>query len=110
MESSDFSHPQWQWPTGMDMPEANLRNRATPSSTPADAQGADDHARPPENPEPEAQPHPKRRYYKPRTCRICFEVVQPTTEIDESLAAGLFASTARVRFESEDPELGRLVS
>jgi hypothetical protein len=42
-------------------------------------------------------------------CRICFEVVQPETEIQSS-ATGLFAPKVRVRYVGEDPELGRLIS
>jgi len=58
-----------------------------------------------------SQPAQERRWhYEPRTCRICFEVVQPTTELDDSIAAGIFTSRARVRYVSEDPELGRLIS
>lgn len=52
----------------------------------------------------------RQRHYKPRTCRICLEVVQPTTDIDDSLAGRVFSSRARVRYVSEDPELGRLLS
>lgn len=50
----------------------------------------------------------EQRHYKPRTCRICLEVVQPTTEIDDS-GSRLFGSKVRVKYLSEDPELGRLL-
>lgn len=60
--------------------------------------------------QPGATPTQKQRHYKPRTCRICLEVVNPTTEIDDSLAGRVFSSKTRVRYISEDPELGRLIS
>ena len=56
------------------------------------------------------RPTPRNRHYGPRTCRICLDVVHPTTEIDDYVAAGLFTSKPRVRYVSEDPELGRLIS
>lgn len=115
MEPNSFSGRQWQWPAGLDVPEPTHRPTGTSSSTfnhPDHPTNASHHANA-SDAEHDADPQPQRpktRTYKPRTCRICLEVVPPTTEIDESLAAGLFASTARVKFESEDPELGRLVS
>lgn len=57
----------------------------------------------------EARPAPRQKHYKPRTCRICLDVVQPVTEVQES-TTGLFAPRVRVRYVSEDPELGRLIS
>ncbi|OIW27397.1 hypothetical protein CONLIGDRAFT_682454 [Coniochaeta ligniaria NRRL 30616] len=57
----------------------------------------------------EPRPAPRQKHYKPRTCRICLEVVQPVTEIQGS-ATGFFAPQARVRYISEDAELGRLIS
>ncbi|KAL1884329.1 hypothetical protein VTK73DRAFT_23 [Phialemonium thermophilum] len=51
------------------------------------------------------------RHYKPRTCRICLEVVQPTTETSEpGIGSRMFGSKPRVTYISEDPELGRLLS
>ncbi len=67
---------------------------------------------PTDEPTPTPGPTPTRpqRHYKPRTCRICLETVQPTTDIDDSLAARVFSSRPRVRYVSEDPDLGRLIS
>ncbi|KAK0706782.1 hypothetical protein B0T26DRAFT_609693, partial [Lasiosphaeria miniovina] len=59
---------------------------------------------------PQTQQQQKQRHYKPRTCRICLDVVQPSADIDESVAGGLFPSRTRVRYVSDDPELGRLIS
>ena len=117
MESTDFSSANWKWPTGMGAPAPAHPSTGTSSSStfgPSNHQttSTPKHHSATSNAEPDPEPpqQPKRRTYKPRTCRICLDVVHPTTEIDESLAAGLFSSKVRVRFESEDPTLGRLVS
>ncbi|KAJ0124945.1 hypothetical protein J7T55_006288 [Diaporthe amygdali] len=44
------------------------------------------------------------RRYQPRTCRICLDEVEPTFE-----TPNLFGGKPRVRYVSEDPELGRLM-
>lgn len=98
--ATGFSGAQWEWP-------------ADTSPTSADAPPASNSVPNSPNGHPDAQPQlapEKTRHYNPRTCRICFEVVHPTTEIDDSIAAGLFTSKAHVRYVSEDPDLGRLIS
>ena len=102
--ASRFSNSQWEWPAGMD-----AREGASSSSAEMPQQDSEDdlNASNPHKPQPAQE---RRRHYEPRTCRICFEVVQPTTELDDSIAAGIFTSKARVRYVSEDPELGRLIS
>ncbi|KAK0747636.1 hypothetical protein B0T21DRAFT_354787 [Apiosordaria backusii] len=86
---------QWSWPD--EVRRSSSPNRTTPPPAPAsDASQT-----------PGAAP---RTHYKPRTCRICLEVVQPSTELDDSIAGRVFASKTRVRYVSEDPELGRLMS
>lgn len=95
-----FTGPQWEWPENI----VSSGSRPTPTPTtngPAHPDGPDA----PHQPAPE-----RKRHYKPRTCRICLEVVQPTTDIDESITAGIFTPKANVRYVSEDPELGRLIS
>ncbi|KAK3344135.1 hypothetical protein B0T25DRAFT_318782 [Lasiosphaeria hispida] len=106
MDPSHSSDRQWSWPPGLGTENATHRREASPSP---DAHPASDfNAQNGQAPNP--QPAQEKRHYKPRTCRICLEVVQPTTEIDDSIIAGLFVSRARVRYVSEDPELGRLMS
>lgn len=51
---------------------------------------------------------PDGRKYKTRTCRICFDEVQPTFE-PLSTTAQLLGQKSRVRYVSEDPECGRLM-
>ncbi|ROW06563.1 hypothetical protein VMCG_04337 [Cytospora schulzeri] len=55
----------------------------------------------------EAPPKTYRRY-KPRTCRICFEDVLPTFE-GPGLSTKYLGREPRVRYISEDPEMGRLM-
>ena len=112
--NSTTSGAQWSWPTGMG--EASnapyMRGGASsPSSSSSDAQQQSGTAGTPDESPPTQKPaQPRRRHYKPRTCRICLEEVQPTTDIDDSATAGLFTSRTRVRYVSEDQELGRLIS
>lgn len=50
-----------------------------------------------------------RRRYRPRQCRICLDTVDPTFEAAEGMAAFLRPG-ARVRYVSDDPEFGKLLS
>lgn len=76
---------------------ADLGNDAT--STPRTAPAADS---------PADDPKPRRRY-KPRTCRICLEVVPPTFEDAGDGPAAFFRRSPRVRYICEDPD-DRLIS
>ncbi|RDW82114.1 hypothetical protein BP6252_03226 [Coleophoma cylindrospora] len=51
----------------------------------------------------------KKKYYAPRTCRICLEVVQPTFEPVVDGFASILNPTPKVSYISEDPESGRLI-
>ncbi|KAK3321013.1 hypothetical protein B0T19DRAFT_403608 [Cercophora scortea] len=100
----------------MDVPNDDYPSHPSSSSSPADAHhqpGAPGAFPPPSDANPPHPTHQRRRRYKPRTCRICLEVVQPSTEIDDSAigsVAGMFSSKPRVQYISEDPESGRLLS
>jgi len=48
--------------------------------------------------------------YKPRQCRICLEVIQPTIVPGSSSVPGLPPSAPHVIYESSDPIDGRLIS
>lgn len=48
------------------------------------------------------------RYYAPRTCRICLEVVQPSFEPLEGVSS-IFNPAPKVQYISEDPGSGRLI-
>lgn len=51
---------------------------------------------------------PNGKKYKARTCRICFDEVQPTFE-PLSTTTQFLGQKPRVRYVSEDPECGRLM-
>ncbi|KAG6360092.1 hypothetical protein INS49_011148 [Diaporthe citri] len=48
------------------------------------------------------------RRYPPRTCRICLDEVEPTFE-EPNLSTQYLGGKPRVRYVSDDPELGRLM-
>ncbi|KAK3315322.1 hypothetical protein B0H66DRAFT_341457 [Apodospora peruviana] len=101
---------QWSWPSSMDPPDGDLGdNEPAPPPTPPHPQQDPDSTGAAPGPSAQSRPQ-RRRYYRPRTCRICLEEVFPKTDIDESLGGALFGSRARVRYVSDDPELGRLIS
>lgn len=116
--ASTASGAQWSWPADMNSREpeaagvaAPFPSSSSPSSPSPDTQEPKD-SRPPETDAADERegPAPRTRHYRPRTCRICLEEVQPTTEIDDSIAGRVFGSRARVKYVSDDPELGRLIS
>lgn len=54
-------------------------------------------------------PEPPKRHYPNRVCRICLESVPPTFIPLSEHVPGFLQREPRVVYESEDPELGRLV-
>ncbi|KAL2265709.1 hypothetical protein VTJ83DRAFT_6809 [Remersonia thermophila] len=114
--ASEAFQPKWSWSSAMDgadghgaaAPEAQAR-RAESSATSSSASAGPAPTPTPTTPGPAPRQQSQRRY-RPRTCRICLDVVYPSTEIDDSLAGRVFSSKARVRYVSDDPELGRLIS
>ncbi|KAG6009094.1 hypothetical protein E4U43_000051 [Claviceps pusilla] len=63
-----------------------------------------------EDPLPSNQARPNGRQYKPRTCRICLDTENPKFNTDISSTLGISMSSSRPVYESDDPELGRLLS
>ncbi|KAG5920793.1 hypothetical protein E4U42_006074 [Claviceps africana] len=59
---------------------------------------------------PRNQPRPNQRRYRPRTCRICLETENPKFNSDISSTLGISTTSSRPVYESDDPELGRLLS
>lgn len=107
--ASESFQPQWGWPSGLDAQEEDRNDTPTATAPVADEQ-APGTAGTPDASSPGPTPTQRQRHYRPRTCRICLEVVNPVTDIDDSLAGRVFSSKTRVRYVSEDPELGRLLS
>ncbi|KAK4179966.1 putative E3 ubiquitin-protein ligase [Triangularia setosa] len=106
--TTDSLGQQWSWPDEVrSFPEYPYQDSDGTTTPPAPASDTPQATGTAPEPTPSEPPRPR---YKPRTCRICLEVVQPSTELDDTLAGRVFASKARVRYVSEDPELGRLMS
>lgn len=64
--------------------------------------------------EPQPHSHPRlpprqKRYWAPRTCRICLETVNPTFHPADEHIPGIFQHRPSVTYESSDPEAGRLL-
>ncbi|AEO71721.1 uncharacterized protein THITE_2058495 [Thermothielavioides terrestris NRRL 8126] len=104
--ASEFFRPTWAWASGTETRRDDGYGTPSTDGPTADTAGASETT----SSSPGPTPTRNQRHYKPRTCRICLEVVNPSTEIDDSLAGRVFSSRARVRYVSEDPELGRLLS
>ncbi len=95
---------RWSWPEDISASTTGTDARSSPTSS-AEAQTS--HASQPDH---DAPPPRRTRHYRPRTCRICLEVVQPTVEEDASGAAAFFRGSPRVKYVSADPNDGRLIS
>lgn len=54
-------------------------------------------------------PKPRRTHWPPRTCRICFETVNPTFHPPSENVHGIFQPSPSVTYASPDPEAGRLL-
>ena len=127
MASTGFeSPPQWQWPettlpthaTFDDLPSmpgtfdkesSGIHHRHTmPTSEGEPATGVkQEDTEHTSNPQPESKS--RQRRWLPRTCRICFEVVQPTFETPSEHLPSMFQSAPGVSYVSEDPADGRLL-
>ena len=127
MASTGFeSTPRWQWPETtlptqgafddlpsmpgtFDKESGGIHHRHTmPTSEGEPTAGVkQEDAEHTSNPQPES--NPRQRRWLPRTCRICFEVVQPTFETPSEHLPSMFQSAPGVSYVSEDPADGRLL-
>ena len=114
MTSQSVDPPSWSWPTDIpsqDSTKPDLRERIIPGTFPENVNTVHPQDVPSSS---KAQSTPRRtskprKHWPTRTCRICFEQVQPTFEpLSEHLPAS-FQNTQRPIYFSEDPELGRLI-
>ncbi|KAF9877827.1 hypothetical protein CkaCkLH20_04962 [Colletotrichum karsti] len=103
--------PQWSWPS--DLPKERRHSKADAADT-SDPNSPENQSQDEQNEtegdeQPQPRPQPKQRYYSPRTCRICLDVVHPT--FAEPLPmSGFMNSPPRPIYKSEEPECGRLIS
>ena len=91
------SEPRWRWPASS---SSNAPVNAETEETPGDTHGAHDAGAPPEA---------SQKHYLPRVCRICLETVLPTLHPPAENLPGFLQGQPRGVYESEDPELGRLL-
>lgn len=94
--------PAWSW-GNFPSSSGDATPRATSSESPSSFEAGDAHA---ENAPAEEAPHRPEKHYKSRTCRICFEDVQPTFDFP-SAPTQFLGGKPRVRYVSED--MGRLM-
>jgi hypothetical protein len=89
--------PQWVW--NSDDLNTNATQTENEAASPSYQPAGNDHG--------ESTARQRRRYYGPRTCRICLDVVQPKFE-----SGGLFGlgGSQAPTYDSDEPELGRLIS
>lgn len=91
--------PSWQWPD--DLPNPATTGHSEPLQTGPEAT---------DTTEPTERPSDRPRHgYLPRTCRICLEVVYPTTQPPSEHLPGFLQPRPHVTYESSDPGLGRLL-
>ncbi|KAL1297542.1 hypothetical protein AAFC00_006114 [Neodothiora populina] len=115
MTSRAADSPTWQWPQDLPgsweqdntHPPQNHKADPTESAASSDPSPWASYTAPPGTRSPKPEPR-QERFYRPRTCRICLEVVLPTSHPPSEHLAGVFqSSTPSVTYESEDG--GRLL-
>jgi hypothetical protein len=108
--ASIIDDPYWTWPEDIANntrgPPGAFPDEYSHPKPPGPAQSSEQEktsTTPPQSEAPKPQKH-----YKPRTCRICLEVVHPTNHPPPDNMSGILgSSTPHVTYESED--LGRLI-
>jgi len=121
MNSTGFNpDPRWHWPAASQSPQADQGTSAVPGGFDAESSSAH-HIRerpqpsstkktPQSTPNPGASATPKpKKHWLPRTCRICFETVNPTFHPPSENVPELFQTSPSVTYDSPDPEAGRLL-
>lgn len=128
MASSGFQPtPGWSWPDEVPRPAASPANAvptddsqarqrtkpAGPASMPGwyepeeeEVQQPGPHSRPANADSEQSKPR-RKRFYGPRTCRICLETVLPTFSPPSESLPSMFQAEPNVTYESEE---GRLIS
>lgn len=113
--------PSWSWPADIHPTSAQATSKPDPampgsfhdhdeehasaSTSSTDPSATNSHQSP-----PQSRPPPKpRRYWPPRTCRICLETVNPTFHPPSEHLPGILQPPPSVTYESSDPESGRLL-
>ena len=111
MTSTGFNpHPEWHWPQNSRPTPApqSLRNNTSMPGAFHEEPASASKSNPPPISKPDNGQRP-RNHWPPRTCRICFETVEPTFHTPSEGVPGMFQSSPSVSYESSDPETGRLL-
>ena len=110
MTSTGFNpHPEWHWPQSSrptPAPQAFRNNTSMPGAFHEEPASGPKSDQPPIS-KPDTAQRPRNHW--PRTCRICFETVEPTFHTPSEGVPGMFQSSPSVSYESSDPETGRLL-
>ncbi|KND92489.1 E3 ubiquitin-protein ligase MARCH4 [Tolypocladium ophioglossoides CBS 100239] len=101
------TQPTWSWNPAIERDPApstsnNLGTESTGSQEP-DHHTTEETRAPPRT-------NPTGRRYGPRTCRICLDTEQPKYPTGITSTFGISSASSRPTYDSDDPELGRLLS
>ncbi|KAH8174879.1 RING-variant domain-containing protein [Sarocladium implicatum] len=97
----------WDWSSLNSGQPAAAQERSMPDvpledgPTTSEARSSDAH-----QPQPKPQ---RRRYYGPRTCRICLDTEEPKFPEEVSSTFGIATQSSEPIYASDDPDLGRLL-
>lgn len=116
--ASGVDYPTWKWPDDIhanhDSSPPHSETSQDESTSGEDRPNHNEHAQHAQDTEPDASAEPgaqtRQRYWKPRTCRICLETVNPTYHgpgDGMSSLPGILRGGARVTYESEGGRLLR---
>lgn len=111
MTSTGFKpNPGWHWPQDAPSPPARQASQGRSSMPGAfhEEPASTPNLNQPPKPGSNTTPKP-RKHWPPRTCRICFETVEPTFHPPSGSVPEMFQSSPAVTYESPDPEAGRLL-
>lgn len=112
MTSTGFEpSPAWTWP--QDIPPAPSTSSQVPRRTSIPGAFDDDTPPPPRQRDKspgaaQRAPRPD-KHWSPRQCRICLETVLPTFHPPPENIPSILQGSPSVKYESSDPELGRLL-
>ena len=112
MTSTGFNpRPEWYWPQNTHLPPRPRASQDSSSMPGAFYEDPTSSPKPdqPRRPRSTTSPEPKRKYWPPRTCRICLETVEPTFYPPSDSVPEMFQSSPSATYESPDPEAGRLL-
>lgn len=103
------SQPTWDWSSvhdGLNAASSPVPDRGTEQTSRAEQSSS--------RPEPSSEEAPRSRTngqrYGPRSCRICLDTEYPKFPTNATTTLGISSASSRPTYESDDPELGRLLS